>query len=71
MFFFLNIWALLILALLILLVITIVIFGASRLLEMGGAIGKSIREFKTSVQDDSETGSGDTNANNLLRKEGD
>lgn len=50
--------------LLIILVIIIVIFGAGRLPEIGGAIGKSIREFKTSVQDDSETGSVDTNANN-------
>ncbi len=55
----LGIWELL-----IILVIIIVIFGAGRLPEIGGAIGKSIREFKTSVQDDSETGSVDTNANN-------
>ncbi len=38
--------------LLIILVIIVVIFGVGRLPEIGGAIGKSIREFKTSVNDD-------------------
>ena len=34
--------------LLIILVIVIVIFGAGRLSEIGGALGKSIREFRES-----------------------
>jgi len=37
--------------LIILLVIVLVIFGAGKLPEIGGALGKSIREFKTSVDD--------------------
>ena len=35
--------------LIILLVIVLVIFGASRVPEIGRALGKGIREFKTSV----------------------
>ena len=37
--------------LIIILVIIVVIFGAGRLPEIGGAIGKSIKEFKNSVND--------------------
>ncbi|MCK9230508.1 MAG: twin-arginine translocase TatA/TatE family subunit [Syntrophales bacterium] len=37
--------------LLIILVIILIIFGAGKLPEIGGAIGKGIRNFKTSVQD--------------------
>lgn len=40
--------------LLIILVIIIVIFGVGRLPEIGGAIGRSIKEFKTSVRDDED-----------------
>ena len=40
--------------LLIILVIIVVIFGVGRLPEIGGAIGKSIREFKTSVKSEDE-----------------
>jgi len=36
--------------LLIILVIIVVIFGVGRLPEIGGAIGRSIREFKTTVK---------------------
>lgn len=35
--------------LLIILIIIVVVFGVGRLPEIGGAIGKSIREFKNSV----------------------
>lgn len=35
--------------LVIILVIIVVIFGVGRLPEIGGAIGKSIKEFKSSV----------------------
>jgi sec-independent protein translocase protein TatA len=38
--------------LLIILVIVIVLFGASRLRGIGGALGGSIREFKTAVRDE-------------------
>ena len=40
--------------LLIILVIIVVIFGVGRLPEIGGAIGRSIKEFKTSVQDEED-----------------
>lgn len=39
--------------LLIILVIVIVLFGATRLRGIGGALGGSIREFKTAVRDES------------------
>jgi sec-independent protein translocase protein TatA len=38
--------------LIIILVIVIVLFGASRLRGIGGALGSSIREFKDAVRDD-------------------
>jgi sec-independent protein translocase protein TatA len=38
--------------LLIILVIIIVLFGATRLRGVGGALGGSIREFKKAVRDD-------------------
>lgn len=38
--------------LLIILVIIIAVFGASRLAGIGGALGGSIREFKKAVRDD-------------------
>ena len=42
------------LELIIILVIIVVIFGVGRLPEIGGAIGRSIREFKTSVKDEDD-----------------
>lgn len=41
--------------LVIILVIVIVLFGATRLRGIGGALGSSIREFKTAVRDDEST----------------
>ena len=38
--------------LVIVLVIVVVIFGAGRLSDVGGAVGKSIREFRKATQDD-------------------
>ncbi|HEU4327234.1 MAG TPA: twin-arginine translocase TatA/TatE family subunit [Roseiflexaceae bacterium] len=38
--------------LLIILVIVLLVFGASRLRGLGGALGGSIREFKHAVRDD-------------------
>lgn len=40
--------------LLIILVIVIVLFGASRLAGIGSAMGSSIREFRRSVRDEDE-----------------
>lgn len=36
---------------LIILAVLLLVFGAKRLPELGGALGKGIREFKTSVRD--------------------
>ena len=41
--------------LLIILLIVIALFGASRLAGVGAAIGSSVREFRKSVKDDDET----------------
>jgi sec-independent protein translocase protein TatA len=38
--------------LIIILVIVVVIFGAGRLSQVGGAVGRSVREFRTAVRDD-------------------
>ena len=40
--------------LLIVLVIILLIFGASRLTDIGGALGKGIKEFRTAVRDDDD-----------------
>jgi sec-independent protein translocase protein TatA len=41
--------------LIVILLIVVVIFGAGRLSEVGGAVGKSIREFRRATTDDSST----------------
>ncbi len=41
--------------LIIILVIAIVIFGPGKLADIGGALGKSIREFKKAVNDDKDS----------------
>ncbi len=41
--------------LLIVLVIVLVIFGAGRLTDIMGAMGKGIKEFRNASRDDSET----------------
>lgn len=41
--------------LLIILVIVVVLFGASRLRGIGGALGGGIKEFKQAVRDESST----------------
>ena len=38
--------------LIIILLIVVVIFGAGRLSEIGGALGRGIREFRTATKDD-------------------
>ena len=50
--------------LIIILVIIVVIFGVGRLPEIGGAIGKSIKEFKSSVNNDSNDDSDSTKSEN-------
>ncbi|MBM3189796.1 MAG: twin-arginine translocase TatA/TatE family subunit [Chloroflexi bacterium] len=40
--------------LIIILVIVIIIFGAGKLPEIGGALGKGIREFKTATKEAQE-----------------
>ena len=38
--------------LIIILVVLILLFGASRIGELGGALGKGLREFRTAVKDE-------------------
>ena len=45
------------LELIVILVIVMVIFGVGRLPEIGGAIGKAIREFRSSQSSSSDDGS--------------
>lgn len=40
-------------AFMLVLIIVVVIFGAGRLSQIGGAVGKSVREFRTAVHDES------------------
>jgi sec-independent protein translocase protein TatA len=44
----------------IILLIVVVIFGAGRLPEIGGAIGKSIRSFKSEVTDETKKAAEET-----------
>lgn len=45
----------------IILVIVVIVFGVGRLPEVGGALGKSIRDFKKGMQmDDDKPEAGDT-----------
>lgn len=39
--------------LIVILVIIVLLFGASRIGEVGGALGKTIREFRREMKDDS------------------
>jgi sec-independent protein translocase protein TatA len=45
--------------LLVILVIVIAIFGASRLAGVGGALGSSIREFKQAASDETPSNAND------------
>lgn len=53
----------------IILVIVIVIFGAGKLPEIGGALGKGIKEFKTNSEDDRLPGGSTTAATTSSRDE--
>lgn len=52
----------------IVLVIVIIIFGAGKLPEIGGALGKSIKEFKSESTDEQDAISSTTTSNQ--RREG-
>ena len=43
--------------LIVILLIVVVIFGAGRLAEIGGAVGKSVREFRHATQEPDQQGS--------------
>jgi sec-independent protein translocase protein TatA len=43
--------------LIIILFLVVLVFGVGRLSDLGGALGKSIREFKSSVREDDSTSS--------------
>ncbi len=40
--------------LIIILVIVLIIFGAGKLGNLGGAVGKSVKDFKTAVKDEDD-----------------
>jgi len=40
--------------LIIILVIVLIVFGAGKLGNLGGAVGKSVKDFKESVKDDDD-----------------
>jgi sec-independent protein translocase protein TatA len=46
--------------LILILVIVLVIFGAGKLPQIGGALGKSIREFRNAAETKDETPAADT-----------
>ena len=48
--------------LLIILVVLVLIFGVSKVGDLGGALGKSVREFRKSAKDDSTEPSSTNNA---------
>jgi sec-independent protein translocase protein TatA len=52
--------------LLIVLVIVIIIFGAGKITDVGGALGKSIKEFKAETSDDSTDATADDAASRPL-----
>ena len=54
--------------LIIVLVIVLVIFGASRVPEIGRALGKGIREFKSSVTDKDEEPKSETKAEKAAKE---
>lgn len=49
--------------LLIILAIVIILFGASRIGDLGGAMGRGIREFRRGVRDEDATASTDASKN--------
>ena len=45
--------------LLLILLIVVIIFGAGKLPEIGGAVGRGIKEFRTATTDDQNSNSSD------------
>jgi sec-independent protein translocase protein TatA len=52
----------------IILVIVLIIFGAGKLPQIGGAIGQSIREFRENSKDDKDVQPGDKPADKVAAK---
>jgi sec-independent protein translocase protein TatA len=56
--------------LLLILVIVIIIFGVGKLPEIGGAMGKGIREFRSNATDpDNDGDKADVNTNKPIKEE--
>lgn len=56
--------------LLLILVIVIIIFGVGKLPEIGGAMGKGIKEFRANATDESDTADkSDVNTNKPVKEE--
>ena len=56
--------------LLLILVIVIIIFGVGKLPEIGGAMGKGIKEFRANAtDDDSSADKADVNTNKPIKEE--
>ena len=50
--------------LLIILVMLVLVFGAGRLADLGGALGKSVREFRRSVREEVDEETSESKGNN-------
>jgi len=53
--------------LIIILIIILIVFGAKRLPELGGSIGKAIKDFKKSLKEPVETGIAQNNEENQTK----
>jgi sec-independent protein translocase protein TatA len=53
----------------IILLIIVIIFGVGKLPEIGGALGKGIREFRTSATDNNTDDKADVNTNKPIKEE--
>ena len=55
--------------LILILIIALVVFGPSKLPEMGSAVGKTIREFRKSMQEDGNTQLEQKKVNSIAEKD--
>jgi sec-independent protein translocase protein TatA len=53
----------------IILLIIVIIFGVGKLPEIGGALGKGIREFRTSATDNNPDDKADVNTSKPIKEE--
>ena len=53
----------------IILLIIVIIFGVGKLPEIGGALGKGIREFRTSATDNNADDKADVNTSKPIKEE--